>query len=499
MNNDDNNIDNFLRQLKLRGKIDEAPINIAFSQSKSLKNDIHNQYFQSQDNNNSNSIDDILKDINTKTQVEAIPISAKGFTKMVRNTHKIEATKAKANLVSKHQLSRNSSQCIINQSKKSDQILTTANLIDETGSFNKSCLSSISHLNSKLSLAKSNNSQINKFFASRRFCFVPYSVTLTKRRVEIMSDLIIKKDGVIVEASELLRLEPHEVIIITSKDIPTFEVLKKHLPKNMKNIEEYTFIDCEWISQCMVANMMLNHVPFCIHLSSINSKNTMFDDIMISPFNIESTIKNEENQTKGEFKTKIGNSITVSDDEHEEYLTLEKMRQLKKKFKVGNKQKSLIDSRYLFDYLYEDELWSKDQVKMENRNKFDTELSRIESKSEYIDKSPIKTEDELDTEELTEQDLEILGIKKKKTTYDKDSAKGTLIDGIENLGKVNTNFDGETQEIKMFKSYMPNNKKAIEFWSKKKDTFVCQSGTTKHSYNDNITQVKYFINSIKIN
>ena len=65
--------------------------------------------------------------------------------------------------------------------------------------------------------------------------------------------------------------------------------------------------------------------------------------------------------------------------------------------------------------------------------------------------------------------------------------KGTLIEGVQDYNKINTNLEGDVIEIKEFKSYVPKVKSISPSGSKKKEIFACETGV-KENLNRHITE-----------
>lgn len=104
-----------------------------------------------------------------------------------------------------------------------------------------------------------------------KFAFILFGQSVTKKRIEILTPNIKKRGGKILNLEEISWNDEtsKEIFVATSTDIKYevpigyYDNLNKVVIKlvpdlRSKNINEYCFINCDWISDCLRENQVID-------------------------------------------------------------------------------------------------------------------------------------------------------------------------------------------------------------------------------------------------
>lgn len=180
--------------------------------------------------------------------------------------------------------------------------------------------------------------------------------------------------------------------------------------------------------------------------------------------------------------------------------------------KVENKSMSIEELKMIEEKIEEEEpekeIQMHKEIPMEKEIQMDKEIKIKEEpqiKHEMGDEDDLYIYDEnlLDYHRnfmsINDEDVQIVGETKTKFSSE-DDTRGTIIEGVEDLDKINKGQDGSHNILKNYKLMLgPEQKKREELWDKKKDSFICATGVPKTNYNELICEelgklLKYYTN-----
>jgi len=396
------------------------------------------------------------------------------------------------------------------------------------------------------------NEVSESIFEGKKFIFIPYGMKLPAKRIEILSQNIAKKGGTVCLYSSFVwdPAINSEVSIIASDEI-NLEVIEKMIPAIFHNeIPYFTFIDCEWVTLCLQKNRWIHPAPYFLKLEDPSSTTT--SQVKENPIHkikkteepkINDAVKEnklEKQYDEGGNATRISakSSITTmhslqsntsqkeADMDYKPYSYLfdylyepTKMNMIEEEedeFSEEQRysQTSILSSRKEASEIEEEYLSSPPNFEIDQQPEIITPNTKFESKKEeYLMKSevfpkteyrPVKKEftsgagfmksefqgNNNFTYILSDDDDEIIfeGNQKRKPKLEEDDVKGTFLEDITDLDKINTNQEGEVSELKDFKTYKPSkrNDETQKEKHQKEQILLCQPGS-KTNLNAHLT------------